>query len=196
MNVIILAGMPATGKSTLAAKLQKKFGYPILEKDFIKEGLFDTLGFSCYAEKRALDVASNEVLLRWMGAMIKAGQSMIIDNNFDQQSAAKLKNLLQEHACKCVTVVMNGDPQVLYERYVQRDSQRLRHLGHAMQTHYPPLEGEDTTFHMTREGFDQRFLHLGMHELSWGGERILVDATILENIDAEAIIEEISSKLA
>ena len=188
--------MPATGKSTLAAKLQKKFGYPILEKDFIKEGLFDTLGFSCYAEKRALDVASNEVLLRWMGAMIKAGQSMIIDNNFDQQSAGKLNALLDENKCKCVTVFMNGDPQVLYERYFERDSKGLRHLGHAMQTHYPPLEGEDTTFNMTREGFDQRFLRLGMDKLSWGGERICVDATILENIDADAILEEISSKLA
>lgn len=196
MNVIILAGMPATGKSTLAAKLQKKFGYPILEKDFIKEGLFDTLGFSCYAEKRALDVAANEVLLRWMGAMMKAGQSMIIDNNFDVESAQKLRKLLEENQCKCVSVFMNGDPQVLYERYVQRDSQGLRHLGHAMQTHYPPLEGEDTTFNMTREGFDQRFLHLGMDKLSWGGERILVDATVLENIDADAIIEDISSKLA
>ena len=59
MNVIILAGMPATGKSTLAAKLQKKFGYPILEKDFIKEGLFDTLGFSCYAEARCMSVILN-----------------------------------------------------------------------------------------------------------------------------------------
>ena len=196
MNVIILAGMPATGKSTLAAKMQKKFGYPVFEKDFIKEGLFDTLGFSCYAEKRALDVASNEVLLRWMGAMIKAGQSMIIDNNFDQQSAEKLKTLLEENKCKCVTVFMNGDPQVLYERYFERDSMGLRHLGHAMQTHYPPLEGEDTTFNMSREGFDRRFLHLNMDKLSWGGERILVDATILENVDTDAIIEEVSSKLA
>ena len=48
MNVIILAGMPATGKSTLAKKLQARFGYPILEKDNIKEGLFDTLGFSSF----------------------------------------------------------------------------------------------------------------------------------------------------
>ena len=196
MNVIILAGMPATGKSTLAEKLQKKFGYPILEKDFIKEGLFDTLGFSCYAEKRALDVASNEVLLRWMGAMIKAGQSMIIDNNFDVQSAKKLSEMLDTYNCKCVTVFMNGDPQVLYERYFERDSKGLRHLGHAMQTHYPPEDGEDTTFNMTREGFDQRFLHLGMDKLSWGGERILVDATVLENIDTDAIVEEITSKLA
>lgn len=196
MNIIILAGMPAAGKSTLAAKLQRHFGYPILEKDHIKEGLFDTLGFSCYAEKRALDVAANEVLLRWMGAMIKAGQSMIIDNNFDTQSAEKLGRMLEENACKCVTVFMNGDPQVLYERYVQRDTQGLRHLGHAMQTHYPPLEGEDTTFHMTREGFDQRFLRLGMDRLSWGGERIHVDATILEDIDADALIEQISAIFA
>ena len=196
MNVIILAGMPATGKSTLAAKLQKKFGYPILEKDFIKEGLFDTLGFSCYAEKRALDVAANEVLLRWMDAMVKAGQSMIIDNNFDVQSAKKLGEMLDTYNCKCVTVFMNGDPQVLYERYFERDSKGLRHLGHAMQTHYPPLEGEDTTFNMTREGFDQRFLHLGMDKLSWGGERILVDATVLENVDADALINQISEVLA
>lgn len=196
MNVIILAGMPATGKSTLAAKLQQKFGYPILEKDFIKEGLFDTLGFSCYAEKRALDVAANEVLLRWMDAMIKAGQSMIIDNNFDQQSAEKLRKMLDTYHCKCVTVFMNGDPQVLYERYFERDSKGLRHLGHAMQTHYPPEDGEDTTFYMTREGFDQRFLHLGMDKLSWGGERILVDATVLENIDADALIDKIAEVLA
>lgn len=195
MNIIILAGMPATGKSTLAAKLQQKFGYPVLEKDYIKEGLFDTLGFSCYAEKRALDVAANEVLLRWMGAMIKAGQSMIIDNNFDVQSAEKLSRMLEENECKCVTVFMNGDPQVLYERYVERDSNGRRHLGHAMQTHYPPLEGEDTTFSMSREGFDQRFLHLGMDKLSWGGERILVDATILENIDADALICQIAAIL-
>ena len=196
MNIIILAGMPATGKSTLAAKLQKAFGYPILEKDHIKEGLFDTLGFSCYAEKRALDVAANEVLLRLMGTMLKAGQSMIVDNNFDAQSAQKLSKLLADNRCRCVTVFMNGDPQVLYERYVLRDSRGLRHLGHAMQTHYPPLEGEDTTFSMTREGFDQRFLHLGMDRLSWGGERILVDATAFENVDADALIGQISAMLA
>lgn len=195
MNIIIIAGMPATGKSTLAARLQKKFGYPILEKDYIKEGLFDTLGFSCYAEKRALDIAANEVLLRWMGSLIKAGQSMIVDNNFDVDSARKLSKMLEDNQCKCVTVFINGDPQVLYERYVQRDSQHLRHLGHAMQDHYPPLEGEDTTFHMTREGFDQRFLHLGMNKLSWGGEQILVDATVQENIDIDTLIEQISEKI-
>lgn len=195
MNIIILAGMPATGKSTLARHLQQEFGYPILEKDYIKEGLFDTLGFADYAGKRALDVAANEVLLRMMDAMAKAGASVIVDNNFDMESAKKLEVFLRENNCGCVTVFMTGDPQVLYQRYVQRDSQGARHLGHAMQTHYPPLEGEDTTFHMTREGFDQRFLRLGMDRLSWGGERILVDATVLENVDAAQIVARIRTAL-
>ncbi|MBR4863588.1 MAG: ATP-binding protein [Oscillospiraceae bacterium] len=197
MELIILAGMPATGKSTLASRLQARFGYPILEKDNIKEGLFDTLGFSCYAEKRALDVAANEVLLRCLKAMVKAKRSVIVDNNFDAASGEKLGQLLKEAGqdCNVVTVFLNGDPQVLYERYVARDSQGLRHLGHAMQTHYPPLEGEDTTFHMTREGFDRRFLHLGMDKAYWDGTRISVDATYPETIDTDGLIAQIAEIL-
>lgn len=45
MNIIIIAGMPASGKTTIANKLGIAFGYPILEKDSIKEELFDIIGF-------------------------------------------------------------------------------------------------------------------------------------------------------
>ena len=55
MNIIVLAGMPASGKSTVAAKLSTAFSLPTLAKDELKESLFDTLGFSCYAEKRKPD---------------------------------------------------------------------------------------------------------------------------------------------
>ena len=64
MNLLIIAGMPASGKSTVSARISQHFGYPILEKDSIKEELFDTIGFNCYAEKRQLDVAATAVLLR------------------------------------------------------------------------------------------------------------------------------------
>ena len=45
MDLIIIAGMPATGKSTAAAAVSKAFGYPIIEKDNIKEGLKRTGGY-------------------------------------------------------------------------------------------------------------------------------------------------------
>lgn len=188
MKLIILAGMPATGKSTIAKMLQKEFGFPILEKDGIKEELFDTIGFECYAEKRQLDVAANAVLLRIMEDMMKADTSVIVDNNFDPASAEKLNALLEKYDPSCVTVFLNGDTQVLYERYVERDSKHLRHLGHGMQTHYPPHDGESTEFHMTREGFDERFLKLKMDKLSWGGKQIFLDATYPEKIDIPGLI--------
>ena len=45
MKLIILAGMPASGKTTFSRKLSKALGYPVLEKDEIKEELFDVIGF-------------------------------------------------------------------------------------------------------------------------------------------------------
>ena len=196
MEIIILAGMPATGKSTIAKQLTDYFGYPVLEKDSIKEGLFDTIGFECYAQKRQLDIAANEVLLRIMESMMKAGSSIIVDNNFDTISSQKLKELLENYSPNCVTVFLTGDPQILYERYVERDSAGRRHLGHAMQTHYPPHEGESTQFHMTREGFDQRFIHLGMDKISWGGKQLRIDATYPEKLDAKRLIKQIQTMLA
>ena len=41
MAVIVLTGMPATGKSTICKALAAHFGFPVMEKDAIKEVLFD-----------------------------------------------------------------------------------------------------------------------------------------------------------
>ena len=103
MRLIILAGMPATGKSTAAAALQAHFGYTVLEKDRIKECLFDTIGFESYAEKRQLDVAANTVLLSVMESLLRTGVSLIVDNNFDEESAqAACAELKREYRFCCV----------------------------------------------------------------------------------------------
>ena len=195
MNIIILSGMPATGKSTLAAKLQQRFGYPILEKDYIKEGLFDTLGFSCYAEKKALDAAATDILLRMIGQLAKTGGSMIVDNNFNATDIQALNKILEEHDGKCVTVFLTGDPQVLYERYVERDSHFRRHIGHAMQTHYPLAAGEAPSFAMTRETYDQRFLHQSTVSDDLQGACIPVDTTDLKAVNMDAILDAVAAAL-
>ncbi len=195
MQLIILAGMPATGKSTAAKALQAHFGFAVLEKDRIKECLFDTVGFESYAQKRQLDVAANTILLSVMESMLLAGDSLIVDNNFDAESAARLSALLTRYPARCVTVFFTGDAQVLYERYCRRDSLHERHLGHAMQTHYPPHAGESTAFSMTREGFDERFLRRKMDCLSWGGQSVTLDATYPERIDHTELIRRIEQML-
>ena len=142
MELIVIAGMPATGKSTVAAGLAKAFGYPVLEKDDIKERLFDTIGFENYPQKRRLDIAATSVLLKVLEQMLKAGASTIVVNNFDGNETKQLCGLIEAYKPECVTVFLNGEPQVLYERYVERDRLHKRHLGHILQEHYPPHEGD------------------------------------------------------
>ena len=194
MNLIIIAGMPATGKSTVAASFAKAFGYPVLEKDNIKEGLFDTIGFENYAQKRRLDHAANEVLLRMLEAMLKASTSLIVDNNFDTVSAEKLCGLIETYQPYCVTVFLDGNPQILYERYVERDNLHRRHRGHALQEHYPPREGDDLNYSMTRDEFDEKFIKRGMAQFRCPGERINVDTTD-SNISVESLVAQVKELL-
>lgn len=193
MNLIIIAGMPASGKSTVSMKLSRHFGYPIIEKDAIKEELFDTVGFTCYAEKRRLDVAATAVLLRLTDALLDGGSSMILVNNFREDSSDTVKAVLDKYDVRCVTVFFKGDADVFYQRYVDRDLRRARHMGHALQEHYPPRPGDPLTYTMTREEFREKFEMLGMDKFDIGGARIEVDATHPEKINVDALISEIEA---
>ncbi|MBQ4322329.1 MAG: ATP-binding protein [Clostridia bacterium] len=196
MRLILIAGMPASGKSTVAQKLSRRFGIPVLEKDAIKEELFDTLGFSDYSQKRALDVAATAVLLRMADSLLAGGTSFILVNNFRADAADEVKGLLNKYDVRCVTVFFRGDGDVFYQRYAERDQNRARHMGHALQTHYPPREGDPTTYTMTRKEFAEKFEDLGMDRFDAGTPRIEIDATYPETIDLHALAAEIEEKTA
>ncbi len=196
MELIILAGMPASGKTTFSKKLSHALGYPVLEKDEIKEELFDVIGFENYTQKRLMDTAATAVLLRCADSLLGGGQSLIMVNNFREDAKAAVENLLSKHQCQAVFVFFDGDGDVFYQRYVERDNLHLRHLGHVLQEHYPPHPGDALEYTMTREEFAEKFEKLGMNEFHINGvERIDVDATYPELIDVENLIAQIKEHL-
>lgn len=148
-KLIIIAGMPATGKSTIARKISQALSMPILEKDEIKEQLFDTVGYADLPAKRALDRGSAAVLLYVARVTLQSGSSLIMVNNFDADMRDDVQAMLDACDCRAVTVFLNGDPDVLYERYVARDGRRERHLGHTFIERYPPKEGDVIGLPMT-----------------------------------------------
>lgn len=195
-NFIIIAGMPASGKTTFARVLSEALGYPVLEKDALKEELFDVIGFQNYSQKRLMDTAATAVLLRCADGLLECGQSLILVNNFRKDAKETVENLLHRHACRCAFVFFGGDGDVFYQRYVDRDNRGERHLGHVLQEHYPPWPGDALTHTMTREEFAEKFEKLGMQEFSIDGVRpILVDATWPEKIDTKKLIDEICNCL-
>ena len=195
MNMIVLTGMPASGKSTVAAKLADALSLPVLAKDEFKEALFDTIGFSCYAEKRKLDHAANAVLLKAAEALLRSGQSVILDNNFDGAAAEALNALTERMGARCVTVFFGGDTEAFYRRYVERDRLHLRHLGHVVQEHYPLHEGDSPDHDMTREEFREKFEKRGMADVRLNGIRIEIDATEPAAIDTDRLVQEIRTVL-
>lgn len=196
VNLIILAGMPASGKTTFVKKLSAALKYPVLEKDAIKEELFDVIGFQNYSQKRLMDTAATAVLLRCADGLLESGQSLIMVNNFRKDAEPAVADLLKKHDCHCVFVFFSGDGDVFYQRYVDRDNRGERHLGHVLQEHYPPYPGDALTHTMTREEFAEKFEKLGMDEFFVEGiRRIDVDATWPEKIDTQKLIHRIQDCL-
>ena len=177
MYLIIITGMPASGKSTLAAAAENAFGWPVLEKDRLKERLFDTVGFADHAEKDALDVRANAELLSLLEGSLQRGENVIVDNNFDDLSAGKLEQLLARYSPATAVVELAGDPEVFYQRYVARDGAARRHIGHALQDHYPLRPGETFRFSMSYEEYRHIFIDRGMDRADWAPDRLSFDAS-------------------
>ena len=188
MDLIILSGLPASGKSTVARALQGAFPYPILEKDRIKECLFDTLGFQSHEEKRRLDAAAARILLQTAEDLLTAGGGVILDNNFDTAAGEALRALQQRLKPRSVTVLLTADEAVLYERYLDRDRAHTRHPGHAVSDRYPPQPGDPEVAPQEREGFAQRYLDRGMGRVNWDGPVIEVDTTDLAALDRDGLV--------
>lgn len=195
MDLIIIAGMPATGKSTVAGKIGKALAMPILEKDDIKEEMFDTIGYADLTQKRALDAAATNILLRNTEVLLKSGVSLIMVNNFDSAMAPTVQSMIDRCGCRCVTVFLSGDPEVLYQRYVERDRKNSRHMGHTFIDRYPPQPSDPVGQPMTRQYFADRFEKHGMADFKLTGKRIDVDATYPETIDVPALIQKIRTEL-
>ena len=143
-----------------------------------------------------LDRAGTAVLLRATKSVLESGQSLIIVNNFESNMREKVQQMIDSCACSSVMVFLDGDPEVLYARYVERDRKRSRHMGHTFIDRYPPLPEDDIYRSMTREYFRDRFENSGMAEFKLDGVRIDVDATYPNDIDVDELTNQIKNALA
>lgn len=190
-KLLLISGMPATGKSTLARRIGEELHFPILEKDEIKEVLFDTLGYADLKEKRRLDTIATAVLLQTAEKLLQSGVDLILVNNFESSMAPTVDEMIARCEARCITLFLNGDAEVLYQRYVERDRKKSRHQGHTFIDRYPPLPEDDVNRSMTRQYFADRFEKEGMNQFSIRGARIDVDSTYPDRVDGGDVIRQI-----
>jgi predicted kinase len=81
-QLIVVTGLPATGKSTLARELARRLRAPLIGKDLIKESLLDVLGAGDALHSRLLSTASFAVLFAVARELLAVQPRVIMEGNF------------------------------------------------------------------------------------------------------------------
>ena len=197
MYCILVAGMPASGKSTVAEKIAEALEIPMLSKDAIKEVLFDDLGFHSRAEKVQLGTAAMHILYYAAAQLMKAGKPFILENNFEDASIPGIMALLETHHYTAVTVRLTGDPEVIYRRFAARDLSDTRHRGHVVNDRYPEPPGapRENPTRKSYEQFRQDIATRGYTRFQANGPVLEVDVTELSSLDVPALLDSLRKLL-
>jgi predicted kinase len=126
-RLIIVTGLPATGKTTLARELATRLRVPLLAKDAIKEPLLSALGASDRAQSRRLSDASFAVLFTLAHELAAAGVDAIIEGNFrpGEHEAA-----LCSSSARIAQVLCSAPEPERLARLAARAADPSRHAGH------------------------------------------------------------------
>lgn len=191
MYCILIIGIPAAGKSTMAAFLSGYFGIPEISKDKIKELMYDDIVFHCREEKVKLDIASMNIMYYMAEQLMKNKQPFILENNFEKISKASLLKILEKYTYTAITVTLTGNYGDIYQRFAERNNSLDRHRGHVVNDSYPEKFPNRDVKCISYEAFVNGITDRGMDSFVANGPHIVIDTTDFNRIHIEKLIKRI-----
>ena len=80
--VLIITGPPGAGKTTLGRELARRLSLPFIDKDSMKEILYDALGWKDREWSQKLGAASFGLLYHGLERQLEAGASVVVETAF------------------------------------------------------------------------------------------------------------------
>lgn len=130
--LILLAGPPATGKSYLSRLICHELPETYtISPDELKENLADNVGFNSIEEKRELEKKIWTYYYQALDLYMKIGKQFILSEYpFSYKQKAKLGELANNYHYDVITIRLVCDFETLWERRINRDLSKERHLSY------------------------------------------------------------------
>lgn len=191
MYCILVTGIPASGKSTMARFLAEAFGLPVISKDRIKECMYDTIGFRSREEKVKLGTASMQIMYDLAEELMRSARPFILENNFENVSKEGLLTILEKYEYKAITVTLTGDYKIIYQRFLERNRDPGRHPGHVVNDCYPGSKEINNPVQISYESFVEGITQRGMDSFTANGPQVILDTTDFGRLDREDLVRRI-----
>ena len=177
-KLLLIMGDLATGKSTFANILSKRYDTNVFFKDSIKEVLGDTIGFSNREENKKLSNATMELMFFIFSEFEKLNKNLILESNFHTIELGRLHKLAFENNYEVLTLVLRGDVEILYKRYLNRMHNENRHPVHLSTTLDVFEDFKGYTGYLRTEEILGNTMYINADDFSYQ-----TDKKILEKID-------------
>jgi predicted kinase len=129
-KLLLITGDLACGKTTFAKLLSKRYDTNLYFKDSLKELLGDTIGFTNREENLKLSKAAVQVMVHIFSEFAAMGKNLILEANFRTNELEQLHEIAARNGYDVLTLLFDGEPEILYERFLHRISYENRHPVH------------------------------------------------------------------
>ena len=183
--LIIVNGLPGTGKTTLARRLAVDAELPVFSRDGMYETLYDALECRSNGLPFLLGAATFALLYSVTGSVLAAGQSVIVEGFFGRPELRTAEFLHLQQTCdfEPFQILCQADGNVLLERFLARAGTEERHASH-----------RDRDMEWIEQN-KEKLLQGHLPPLALGGQIVEIDTTAPHSFNYADLLEQVCAAL-